>query len=306
MKAVVTGGAGFIGSHLVNALISLGIETQVIDNLSSLDRNRKIINRVIHPIDVRDQAAQEFLIKEKPDLLFHFAAQANVDLSMRDPIYDASVNILGVLNMLQAARFADVKHFIFASSSAVYGESAVKSTESDFPSPVSYYGLSKLVSEMYIQKFQADFSIPFTIFRFGNVYGPYQSVQPGGAVITAFLNQIKNNRPLIIRGDGEQQRDFVYVKDVVQANILALKKGPTNEIYNVSTGTSVSINSIANTLRSLHKDHTTVNYEQAKMGDSRYSCLDNAKIKRALGWQPLYTLSAGLSETYTSIMDADD
>lgn len=182
----------------------------------------------------------------------------------------------------------------------------MKSTENDNFNPVSNYGMSKLVSEMYIQKFHSYYGIPFTILRYANVYGPGQTVRAEGAVITPFMNRIKDRRPLIIYGNGEHQRDFLYVKDVVQANIVALNKGSSNNVYNVSTGTNVSINTIANHLRSIHKYPIRVKHEESKIGDSRYSCLDNTKIKLTFGWQPACTLSTGLMQTYKSVVASDD
>lgn len=298
MKALVTGGCGFIGGHLVESLHEMGVETHVVD--MEAPRVRPLPKGVhFYQMDIRSETVRHVIAHVKPDILFHFAAQVDVNTSMRDPLYDANMNIVGTLNLLKAASDSGVQHFVFASSSAVYGESADgQSSETDAAKPVSYYGLSKWVAEMYIQRFHQDRQLPYTIFRFANVYGPRQSAKAEGGVISIFVNRLNHGDALTIYGDGMQKRDFIFVGDIVRANLLAMKRGATNDIYNVSTGRPVSILDLADNLSIIHTGEVVVNHEEAKIGDSRFSCLSNEKIKKTLGWVPSVQIEEGLRLTY--------
>ncbi|TPE68329.1 NAD-dependent epimerase/dehydratase family protein [Halalkalibacterium halodurans] len=303
MKVVVTGGAGFIGSHLVDALIVNGAKVHVLDNLVS--GNPKYVNpqSSLHTVDICSHQAKEIILQVTPDYVFHLAAQADVNRSIQRPEYDADVNINGTINILQACSEAKVKKLIFSSTSGVYGNlQKALISEEDPAIPISYYGLSKLTAESYIRLFYQLHNLPYTILRYGNVYGPRQTAKGEGGVIAVFLDKIKNQLPLSIHGDGEQTRDFVYVKDVVQANIAAIEQGH-QETFNVSTGIRTSVNQILNTLSKIHKSKFKTIYTKERTGDIKHSCLNNHKAKQLLKWHPKTDIIDGLAETYTFSME---
>lgn len=300
MKAVVTGGAGFIGSHLVEGLIIKGFEVHIIDNLSSgkLDNVHSHVH--IHVLDICSIEAKEVILRIKPDVVFHLAAQADVTTSINKTIEDASININGTINMLDACKEAGVKKFIFASTSAVYGDIQKDLiTEDDLTNPISYYGHSKLTAEKYIQLYNKYHQLPYTILRYGNVYGPRQIAKGEGGVIAIYIKALNNREPLKVYGDGNQTRDFIHVLDVVQANLASIENG-AKEIIHVSTGQSTSINQIIETLRKIHDDEINVVYQPAKPGDIKHSCLNYKKAKSLLKVAPLYNIQDGLRQTYLS------
>jgi len=299
MKAVVTGGAGFIGSHLVEELLLQGAKVHVLDNLVSGQLKNVHPLAVMHIEDIRSQGAKQIIKREKPDVVFHLAAQADVGQSIREPKYDADMNINGTINILEACREASVKKIIFASTSGVYGNLQKDLiSEKDLTMPISYYGLSKLTAESYIRLFHQLYGLSYTILRYGNVYGPRQSAKGEGGVIAIFLDRIKKGMPLMIHGDGEQTRDFVYVKDVVRANIAAVEKGD-QETIQVSTGRSISINHLVKMLTQIYGSPIETIYTHARTGDIKHSCLDNKKARQLLQWNPQVDIFNGLTETYT-------
>lgn len=299
MKAVVTGGAGFIGSHLVEELLLQGAKVHVLDNLVSGQLKNVHPLAVMHIEDIRSQGAKQIIMREKPDVVFHLAAQADVGQSIREPKYDADMNINGTINILEACREASVKKIIFASTSGVYGNLQKDLiSEKDLTMPISYYGLSKLTAESYIRLFHQLYGLSYTILRYGNVYGPRQSAKGEGGVIAIFLDRIKKGMPLMIHGDGEQTRDFVYVKDVVRANIAAVEKGD-QETIQVSTGRSVSVNHLVKMLTQIYGSPIETIYTHARTGDIKHSCLDNKKARQLLQWNPQVDIFNGLTETYT-------
>lgn len=300
MKAVVTGGAGFIGSHLVEELVIRGFEVHIIDNLSSGKRDNVHSHVQLYNLDIRSIEAKEMILRIKPDVLFHLAAQADVTTSINKTIEDASININGTINMLDACKEVGVKKFVFASTSAVYGDGEHELiTENNLTDPISFYGHSKLTAEKYIQLYNKYHQIPYTILRYGNVYGPRQLAKGEGGVIAIYMNALNKKEPLKVYGDGEQTRDFVYVLDVVQANLAAIESGD-NEIIHVSTGQRTSINQIIQILRQIHDCEINVVYHHAKPGDIKHSCLDYKKAKRLLDVAPLYNIHDGLRHTYLS------
>lgn len=299
MKAVVTGGAGFIGSHLVEELLLQGAKVHVLDNLVSGQLKNVHPLAVMHIEDIRSQGAKQIIKREKPDVVFHLAAQADVAQSIREPKYDADMNINGTINILEACREASVKKIIFASTSGVYGNLQKDLiSEKDLTMPISYYGLSKLTAESYIRLFHQLYGLSYTILRYGNVYGPRQSAKGEGGVIAIFLDRIKKGMPLMIHGDGEQTRDFVYVKDIVRANITAVEKGD-QETIQVSTGKSISINHLVKMLTQIYGSPIETIYTHARTGDIKHSCLDNKKARQLLQWNPQVDIFNGLTETYT-------
>lgn len=298
MKVVVTGGAGFIGSHLVDELISNGAEVHVLDNMVSGHLHNINPLAVIHTEDIRSKKAKQIIIQEKPDVVFHLAAQADVARSINEPEYDADVNINGTINILEACHEADVKKIIFASTSGVYGNLQKDLiSENDVAVPISYYGLSKLTAESYIRLFYQLYGLSYTILRYGNVYGPRQTAKGEGGVVAVFLDNIKKGIPLRIHGDGEQTRDFIYVKDIVQANIAAVDRGH-QETIQVSTSNRTSVNHLLKMLKQIHSFEIDTVYTQARTGDIKHSCLDNKRAYQLLQWQAKVDIFQGLSETY--------
>ncbi|CAM3002935.1 GDP-mannose 4,6-dehydratase [Paenibacillus sediminis] len=297
MKAVVTGGTGFIGSHLVDKLVARGFEVHVIDNLTSGYRHNINFQSVIHYEDIRNKESKEIIVREKPDVVFHLAAQTDVGQSIRDPRHDSDVNITGTINILKACRQASVKKIIFASTSAVYGDLQKNViSEEDPKGPISFYGLSKWTSETYIRLFYEMYGLSYTILRYGNVYGPRQTPKGEGGAVAVFLDKIKNELPIHVHGDGQQTRDFVYVDDVVQANIAAIERGHQEAIH-VATGQRTSINDLVKMLTNIHGPIDII-HSSERAGDIRHSCLDNSKAHLLLDWQPQVDIQTGLLRTY--------
>jgi UDP-glucose 4-epimerase len=302
MKAMVTGGAGFIGSHLVEALLAEGAKVHVIDNLSTGDASYVPPGATLHHLDIRHEETCQLIRSERPDIVFHHAAQVDIQQSLSDPGYDAAVNIAATAGLLQACCQSSVKKVIYASSCAVYGSLHKPLIQEDDPvDPISFYGLSKLTPESYLQIFYQLYGLPYTILRYANVYGPRQTSKGEGGVIAIFLDRLRNGMPFIIYGDGEQTRDFVYVKDVVAANLAAIKRGD-GQIVQVGTAASTSVNYLIEMLRSIHGSEIVAVYRQVRPGDIRHSCLSHAKAHEHLAWKPLYDVYRGLKETYEYVM----
>ncbi|WP_033828850.1 GDP-mannose 4,6-dehydratase [Bacillus andreraoultii] len=305
MKALVTGGAGFIGSHLVEQLVAFNHEVHVFDNLSVGNIGNVNQTAQLHRYDIRSEEAKRWIQEEKPDVIFHLAAQADVGISIHEPVFDADVNINGTINLLEASRVAGVKKFIFSSTSAVYGDlEKEKINEKDPAIPKSYYGASKLSAELYIHIFSQLYQLPFTILRYGNVYGPRQTAKGEGGVIAVFLEKLKAGQSLNIHGDGEQTRDFIFVKDIVLANLAAVEQGDRG-VFNISTGKATSINEIIEKLIDIHGEKVAINYTVERTGDIKHSCLMNEKAKKTLSWSPQVSVLKGLEETYQSVMSCN-
>jgi UDP-glucose 4-epimerase len=303
MKAVVTGGAGFIGSHLVEALIQSGFEVHIIDNFSTGKRSYIHPLATLHIMDICSIEAKKLIIQEKPDYLFHLAAQADVGRSTLNPKEDANINIIGTINLLDACKEASVKKIIFSSTSAIYGNTLKNIIEEeDQPSPLSYYGLSKLSAENYIKLYNIFFDLPYTILRYGNVYGPRQTAKGEGGVIAVFLEKVKNDKSLKIHGDGKQTRDYIYVKDVANANIAAIKNGD-NDTFQISTGMSTSIIDLVAILNEIHNKDLPYFHTIDRVGDIKHSCLANCKAMKKLEWKPTYSIKKGIEETYQFSMN---
>ncbi|MCR8848728.1 NAD-dependent epimerase/dehydratase family protein [Rossellomorea sp. SC111] len=300
MKAMVTGGAGFIGSHLVDTLISRGYCVHVIDNLSSGKKEYLNPSAIFHNMDITSSEAYDVLLSESPEYVFHLAAQADVSRSTKWPFEDMQTNIAGTLNLLEACRHFPVKSFVFSSTSAVYGNAPTDFIDETCPpSPISFYGLSKFTSESYIKLYGDTFGIPFSILRYGNVYGPRQTSKGEGGVIAVFLETLMKNESLKINGDGLQTRDYVYVQDVVEANILAAAKG-NQHIMQIGTGKKTSVLQLINLLQNVHSKKITSFHAQDRQGDIKHSCLDNRFAKRILTWEPQFPIKDGLRKTYWS------
>ena len=298
MKSIVTGGAGFIGSHLIEALVCQGIKVSIIDNLVSGQLGIIHPLAVLHQMDICSKEAKDVIIRDKPDVVFHLAAQTDVQKSLLDPQYDAEVNISGTINLLEACREAKVRKLIFASTSAVYGDLQKELiSEEDPVAPISYYGLSKCAAESYIRLFHQLYGSPYTILRFSNVYGPGQMAKGEGGVVAVFLDRIHRKKQLSIHGAGEQTRDFIYVKDVVRAILAAVERGD-QETLQVSSSRNTSINQLVSMLSRIHGSAVDIVHTSTRKGDVKHSCLDNRKAFQLLHWQPLVHLPDGLTDTY--------
>lgn len=300
MKAIVTGGAGFIGSHLVRELIRRQHQVHVMDNLSSGHASRVHPDAVMHIQDIREPGTEEIIAEVGPDVVFHLAAQADVQQSIKEPYTDAAINIAGTARILAASRLSGVKKVVFASTSAVYGElQKERIEETDQTNPISYYGLSKWSAERYIGLFSYLYGLPCTILRYGNVYGPGQTAKGEGGVVALFMERLQKGEALSIHGDGEQTRDFIYVQDVVEANLAAAEQAAGGgRILHVSTGRKTSVNHIVRLLQELHDQEVKVRYGPARAGDIKHSCLSNDTTVAVLGWQPAKSIGEGIEATY--------
>ena len=299
-RVLVTGGAGFIGSHLVDRLLKEDFDVVVLDNLSSGHiRNIKhhIGKRGFQFIkgDVRNRELVNKLVKEI-DVIFHLAAIVSVPQSVRNPILVNEVNVSGTLNLLEAARKSKVKRFIFASSCAVYGDPQSLPIKEESPlRPISPYGSSKLAAETYVQVFHKVYGLKTVCLRYFNVYGPRQSEGRYSGVISHFLRALRENKPLKIYGDGRQTRDFVHVYDVVEANILALKeRKAVGECFNIATGNPVTIEDLAKKFMAIFGKKTKIVYLKPRKGDIRHSYADISKAVEKLGYKPKISLENGL------------
>lgn len=297
MKVLVTGGAGFIGSHVVELLIKSGYESLVVDNFRTGKREFIPPNVRFIDMDITSPQIEAVFSREKPDVVMHLAAQVDVGYSIQNPVEDANQNILGTIRLLACCHKYNVKKFIFSSSCAVYGEKNDCSIKETFSiQPQSFYGISKYTSEMYIQTFSRLFHLPCTTLRYANVYGPRQSSKGEGGVISIFFKKMLNGEVPYIFGDGEQTRDFVYVKDVASANLLSIERG-TNGIFNIGTNSKTSINELFQIIKSLTSSNISPIPMPERDGDIRHSRLDNTNAVNLLAWNPVYDLQTGLTET---------
>lgn len=297
---VVTGGAGFIGSHLVRHLIDMGHRVHVIDDLSAGKAGNVPQGATLHQEDIRLPAAFEAIVALQPDTVFHLAAQADVQHSIQHPREDTEINVLGTLNMLEACRQGGVRKFVFASTSGVYGNLQKDLLEETDPAvPISFYGLSKYAAEHDVRLYGELFDLDWTVLRFANVYGPGQTSKGEGGVVSIFLNQLRQGMPLTVNGDGEQTRDFIYVQDVVAALAAAQTSGK-RKILHVSTGQATSVNRLVELLRLHHGQKTVCVHRPDRAGDIRHSRLSNARALEHLNWRPAYGIEEGLQLTYQS------
>lgn len=298
MRVCVTGGAGFIGSHLVDRLIALGHTVLVIDNLTTGVREFVNPKAAFIEMDVRDANIESIFADFKPQVVFHEAAQTMVPASMENPKMDCDVNLIGLINMLEAARKHNVSHFLMPSSAAVYGDlDTLPLTEDMSGKPTSFYGLTKLTAEGYLRIYEQAFELKTVCFRYSNVYGPRQGDGGEGGVISIFTRLINEGQGLTIFGDGEQTRDFIYVDDVVEANIKAMNHPELTGVYNISTNTSTSVNKLVSYFKSISNKDLPVYYEEERTGDIRHSRLCNQKAKVDFDFLATVDLERGLRDT---------
>ena len=298
MRVCVTGGAGFIGTHLVDRLIALGHTVLVIDNLTTGVREFVNPKAVFIEMDVRDANIESIFADFKPQVVFHEAAQTMVPASMENPKMDCDVNLLGLVNILEASRKHKVEHFLMPSSAAVYGDlDTLPLTEDMIGKPTSFYGLTKLTGEGYLRIYEQAFGLKTVCFRYSNVYGPRQGDGGEGGVISIFTRLINEGQGLTIFGDGEQTRDFIYVDDVVEANIKAMNHPELTGVYNISTNTSTSVNKLVSYFKSISNKDLPVYYEAERTGDIRHSRLCNQKAKVDFDFLATVDLERGLRDT---------
>jgi UDP-glucose 4-epimerase len=299
-KILVTGGAGFIGGHIVDRLLNEGYEVTVLDNLAT-GQSENVVrhgNRDdFHFVkgDIRDFKLVKGIVKDQ-DAVIHEAALTGVTLSVENPTLTNEINVSGTLSLLKASVDFHVKRFVFASSAAIYGETSSPRKREDMPpTPTNPYGVSKLAAESYVRVFNKIYGLKTVSLRYFNVYGPRQSFNYAG-VITIFTKRLLGKLPPIIYGDGKQTRDFVYVEDVVQANMLALKsENCVGEAFNIGTGTRVSINQIANTLKEILKMKSLRNiHVDPPAPEDRHGYADVSKAKKSLDYRPKFALKKGL------------
>jgi UDP-glucose 4-epimerase len=298
MKIAVTGGAGFIASQIVDAYIERGHEVHIIDDFSTGQESNLNSKATVHRIDIAEGEAAEQIEQIKPDVLSHHAAQMDVRHSVADPAFDARVNIIGFINLLEASKNAGVKKVIFASSGgAVYGEQEVfPAPESHVTQPASPYGVSKRTGELYLSYYHQAFGMPYIALRYANVYGPRQSAKGEAGVVAIFLSLLLSGKTPVINGDGRQTRDYVYVGDVVAANVAALESSFIGQI-NIGTGIETDVVTIFKHLRDAVGSQVDAQHGPAKTGEQRRSCLDATRAAEILGWRPQMALPEGLRRT---------
>jgi len=298
MKCLITGGAGFIASHLVDKLIEEGHEVTIVDNLSTGKKENLNPKADFYNVDILDSKISNIFKEKKPDIVFHYAAQIDVRKSVENPVESAKINILGSLNILENCKNFGVKKIVFASTGgAIYGEAKTVPTPEDYlPQPISPYGIEKLIVEHYLDFYKKQYNLDYLILRFANVYGPRQNSKGEAGVVAIFCDSILAGSQIIINGSGEQTRDFVFVEDIINANILGVKKNK-NGTFNVGTGEETDINTIFLNLKKLFGSEIREIHGPEKSGEQERSCLDFTKSKEILDWQPNYDLLQGLEKT---------
>ena len=291
-KVLVTGGAGFIGSHLVKRLLAANYRVAVIDNLSAGDKNRLPQEVDFHQINIQDSNLTTVFQKIKPEVVFHLAANSRATGSAKEMLTN---NIIGTFNVLNAAKTVKIKNFIFTSSAAVYGEAKTFPTkEAASVQPISDYGFSKLTGEIYCQYFSQNF--PITVFRFANVYGPEQDSSAEGGVVAIFIKQLLKHQLPILFGNGQQIRDFIYIDDVVEGMMLAINRSQSGT-FNLSTNKETSVRQLLKLIAGQINQPDNFKKDSPRPGDITKSLLDNSLAFKLLGWQPETSLKDGIKQT---------
>jgi UDP-glucose 4-epimerase len=306
MKILVTGGAGFVGSHLVDGLVEAGHDVVVVDHYQREKIRYSNEQAVVYKMDFNDARMVEMLENEKPEVICHLAAQISVTKSIKNPVFDADRNIIDAVQLLERARLAGVKKIIFASSGgAIYGDYGVRPTPLVYDScPATPYGVSKQALENYLAAYYKTHGLPYIALRFANIYGPRQQASKlgeEGNVISIFLNRLLTGQPVTIFGDGSASRDYLFVKDAVQAFICALESDYVGAV-NVSTTEETTVQELFGKIVVIHGANHPVGYEPFRAGETMRSVLDNASAKELLGWRPMVGLDAGLKQTYDWFM----
>ena len=304
MRALVTGGAGFIGSHLVDALVERGDDVWVLDNLASGRRENVNEGSRLVEADVRDAGAVAGAFAEaKPETCFHLAAQADVRVSIAKPAFDAEVNVIGTANVLEAARANEAKVVFSSTGGAIYGECEGPADEDSPRLPLAPYGTSKLAGEEYLGTWSRLYDAAHVALRFGNVYGPRQDPHGEAGVVAIFFGRIANGQELHIFGDGRQTRDYVFVADVVAATLAAASG--REGVYNVGTGTETSVLELAEGCKRASGVDAEIVFDPPRLGELSRSVLDPSRAEAALGWHPATSLDAGLEATWNFVRVAE-
>jgi UDP-glucose 4-epimerase len=298
VRALVTGGAGFIGSTLVDALLAAGHDVTVVDDLSRGRREQVNPAAALHILDVTSSDIGPLVADVAPDVVFHQAAQIDVRRSVAEPRFDTEVNVLGTVNVLQACVDGGVRRLVYASSGgAIYGDTDARPTREDHPpSPASHYGAAKLCGEIYGGVYQQLSGLEFVALRYANVYGPRQDPHGEAGVVAIFARRLLRGEPVIINGDGMQTRDYVYVDDVVSANLCAAQTqtlGP----YNIGTAEEIDVNDVYARIAAVGGSAAAAEHGPAKPGEQRHSCLDITRAATILGWRPHVDLDEGMRRT---------
>ncbi len=299
MNILVTGGAGFIGSHVTNLLINQGHTVEVLDNLSSGFRENVPPSAKLHIMDVQSPEASALIQEKRYTALVHHAAQMDVRRSVSDPAFDVQVNILGLINLMEAGRKSGLRKVVFASTGgAIYGEpEAGPQSEIHPQQPLSPYGISKLTSEKLLHFYYHEYGIPYVALRYGNVYGPRQNSHGEAGVIAIFSERLLANQPTIIHGDGLQTRDYVYVDDVARANLAALNFNESPTAFNIGTGVETDVVTLHRKLQEALGIHRAAKHGPGKPGEQRRSVLDCTKADDGLSWKPEVSLHEGIQRT---------
>jgi UDP-glucose 4-epimerase len=297
VRALVTGGAGFIGSHITDALISGGHEVTVVDDLSRGRREQVNPKARFVELDITSSALTQAVADARPEVVFHAAAQIDVRASVRDPLHDADVNVVGTVNVLRAAVDAGARRVVFASSGgAIYGDTDVLPTPEGHPClPESPYGTAKLCAEAYGGTFSRQAGLEFVALRYANVYGPRQDPHGEAGVVAIFATRLANGETVVINGDGTQTRDYVHVQDVVRANLAAVD-GPTG-VYNIGTGVETDVNTVYRMLAIAAGVDGDAEHGPQKPGEQRRSCLDTSLAREHLVWSPTVGFDEGAIST---------
>ena len=306
MRILVTGGAGFIGSHTVDALVAAGAhEVSVLDSLSSGKREQVNPAARFYETDLRNaEAILPILEREKPEVIYHLAAQMDVRRSVADPALDAGINLVGFLNVMEAARRNGLRRVVFASTGgAIYGEQEQFPCDEGHPRrPVSPYGVAKLATEAYLFFYKVQYGIDYVALRYANVYGPRQDPHGEAGVVAIFCGRMLGGKPSTIFGDGEQTRDYIFVGDVARANVAALG-AKASDAFNIGTGVETSVNQLYRSLASAAGLKTPPSYAPARPGEQRRSVISPARAGQVLGWRPEVTLDDGLERTFKFFKD---
>ncbi|MBP9211994.1 MAG: GDP-mannose 4,6-dehydratase [Bacteroidetes bacterium] len=298
MNIMVTGGAGFIGSHVADAYIAAGHSVVIVDDFSSGKPQNVNPKAKVYRMDIQDPAIENVFRDEKIEVMTHLAAQMDVRRSVADPKFDASVNVLGFLNLMEAGRKHGLKKVIFSSTGgAIYGEQDYFPADEEHPNrPLSPYGITKLVTEKYLFFYKEIYGIEHVILRYANIYGPRQNPHGEAGVVAIFTQRMLKGEQPVINGDGKQTRDYVYVGDVVQGNLLALGYSGSN-IFNIGTGIETDVNQLFRHLRTLTGSSCEEQHIPAKAGEQMRSVITAKKISDQLGWKQTVTLEEGLKRT---------
>ncbi len=297
MRALVTGGAGFIGSHVVDLLVAEGHEVAVLDNFGHGKPRNLNPRATVHRLDVVSPALGSLIQDVRPEVVFHLAAQMSVKASVDDPLYDARVNVLGLVNLLEACVEHGVRKVVYASSGATYGNPSYLPIDEDHPqSPESPYGITKLAGEHYLRYYATTRDLDFTALRYGNVYGPRQDAAGEAGVIARFIDQLLIGQVPTIHWDGEQTRDYVYVGDVARANLAAATAG-TGRCYCIGTGVGTSVNRLYEILTTIVGVDVPPRRAPRRQGDLRSAYYDVSRARRDLSWSPVVGLEEGLRRT---------